>query len=112
MTDPRGVCARSAETLAPGIPYVRGWSDARRAAEALARQLTGAGLASDVPGLKADVNVIGQGVVPVGTVRPDVCRELARLIAAGLAAEMAQQHNRGTSRAPSPGPFSPAGRTS
>lgn len=107
MTDPAGVCARSAETLAPGVPYVRGWSDARRSAEALARQLAGVDLASDVPGLKADVNVIGQGVVHIGAVRPDVCRELARLLAAGLAAEMAQHHD----RCSHPAPSSPAGRT-
>jgi hypothetical protein len=111
MTDPAGVCAKSAETLAPGIPYVRGWSDARRSAEALARQLACADLAPDVPGLKADVNVIGQGVVCVGSVRPDVGRELARLLAAGLAAEMTRQHNHGTNRGPQPVPFSPTSRT-
>ncbi|MFJ2953557.1 hypothetical protein [Streptomyces sp. NPDC087270] len=101
MTDPRGVCARRAESLAPGIPYVRGWADGRRGADALAEQLALAGLAADVPSLRADVNVIGQGVVNVGTVRPDAARELARLLAAGLAAEMAQQHSHHTHRATS-----------
>jgi hypothetical protein len=106
MIDPGDVCARSAETLTPGIPYVRGWSEARRAAEILAGQLTAAELASDVPSLKADVNVIGQGVVQVGAVRPDACRELARLIAAGLAAEIAQAHGRESARGPQAVPSS------
>lgn len=38
-------------------------------------------------GLVADVNVFGDGIVQLGTVRPEAAELLARLIAAGLAAE-------------------------
>lgn len=88
MTDPRGVCARRAETLSPGIPYVRGWSEGKRGAEALAEQLLSAGLAPEFPGLNADVNVIGEGVVVLGAIRPEAAEALTRLLAAGIAAEM------------------------
>ena len=88
MTDPRGVCMRRAESLTPGIPYVRGWAEGRCGAEALAVQLTRTGLANEFPGLSADVNVLGQGMVRLGQVRPIAVLEFARLIAAGLAAEM------------------------
>jgi hypothetical protein len=91
MTDPRGVCARRAEGLSPGVPYVRGWGTAKRAAEALAEELTAFGLDSDFPGLKPDVNIAGDGLVCVGAIRPEVAEVLARLLTAGLAAEMAGQ---------------------
>ncbi|MFD5635221.1 hypothetical protein ACFWJM_13920 [Streptomyces sp. NPDC127077] len=57
MTDRRGVVAKRAENLMPGVPYVRGWAQARRSADALATQLTALGLEPDFPGLTADVNV-------------------------------------------------------
>src|SRR5690606_34266344 len=63
MTDRRGVVAKRAENLMPGIPYVRGWAQARRGAGALAAQLTALGLEPDFPGLTADVNVSGDGLV-------------------------------------------------
>jgi hypothetical protein len=90
MTDPRGVCARRAEGLAPGIPYVRGWATAKRGAEALAEELSALGLDSDFPGLKPDVNVEGEGLVCVGAIRPEAVQLLARLLTAGIAAEMAE----------------------
>lgn len=89
MTEPRGVCMRRAEALAPGVPYVRGWAEGRSGAEVLAAALVRAGLADDFPALAADVNVLGQGMVRLGQVRPAAVLELARLVAAGLAAEMA-----------------------
>ncbi|GAB2828804.1 hypothetical protein GCM10027091_69150 [Streptomyces daliensis] len=49
MTDPRGVCACSAEELMPGVPYVRGWAEGRRGADALAEVLSAVGLDSDFP---------------------------------------------------------------
>jgi hydrogenase maturation factor len=88
MTDRRGVVAQRAETLTPGVPYVRGWTSARRGAETLASQLTALGLASDFPGLSADVNVFGDGLVRLGTIRPEAALLLAALIASGLAAEL------------------------
>lgn len=102
MTDPRGVCMRRAEALTPGIPYVRGWAEGRRGAAALAAELTRAGLTSDFPGLAADVNVRGQGVVRLGQIRPTAVLELARLLAAGLAAEMASSPPDTASHSPSP----------
>ncbi|MFJ8144246.1 hypothetical protein ACIQ6R_04095 [Streptomyces sp. NPDC096048] len=88
MTDRRGVVAKRAENLAPDVPYVRGWNTARRGAGALADQLVLLGLDSDFPGLVADVNVAGDGLVHLGTVRPEAAELLAGLIAAGLQAEL------------------------
>ncbi|MFH9984025.1 hypothetical protein ACH4ND_33460 [Streptomyces sp. NPDC017179] len=87
MTDRRGVVARRAEDLSPGVPYVRGWNRARRSAGNLADQLVLLGLDSDFPGLVADVNVFGEGLVQLGTVRPEAAELLAKLITAGLEAE-------------------------
>lgn len=89
MTDRRGVVAKRAEDLIPGVPYVRGWTQARRSADILASQLTDLGLESDFPGLTADVNVFGEGLVRLGTIRPEAALLLAELIASGLAAETA-----------------------
>ncbi|WP_028807065.1 hypothetical protein [Streptomyces sp. 303MFCol5.2] len=88
MTDRRGVVAKRAEDLVPGVPYVRGWNRARRSAGTLADQLVLLGLDSDFPGLVADVNVVGDGVVHLGTVRPEAAELLAKLITAGLRAEL------------------------
>lgn len=88
MTDRRGVVARRAEDLVPGVPYVRGWNRARRSAGTLADQLVLLGLDSDFPGLLADVNVFGDGLVQLGTVRPEAADLLANLITAGLEAEL------------------------
>ena len=88
MTDRRGVVAKRAENLAPDVPYVRGWNRARRGADALADQLVLLGLDSDFPGLVADVNVAGDGLVYLGTVRPEAAALLAGLIAAGVQAKL------------------------
>ncbi|OIJ69201.1 hypothetical protein [Streptomyces mangrovisoli] len=88
MTDRRGVVARRAEDLSPGVPYVRGWRQARHSAEILAEELSVLGLDEDFPGLAADVNVSGDGLVRLGIVRPEAARLLADLILSGLAGEM------------------------
>jgi hypothetical protein len=93
MTDRRGVIAKRAEDLLPGVPYVRGWVRARRGTDALARQLVALGLQTDFPGLRADVNVFGDGLVCLGAVRPETAALLAELIASGLAMEMADRAN-------------------
>lgn len=95
MTDRRGVVAKRAEDLLPGVPYVRGWNRARQSAGTLADQLVLLGLDSDFPGLMADVNVFGDGLVQLGTVRPEAAELLAQLITAGLEAEL-----RGTTAEP------------
>ncbi|MET7908794.1 hypothetical protein ABZS98_11015 [Streptomyces avermitilis] len=91
MTDRRGVVAKRAENLMPGVPYVRGWAQARRGADELAAQLTALGLEPDFPGLTADVNVSGDGLVRLGTVRPEAAMMLAELIVSGLAVEISTQ---------------------
>ncbi|MGV4886864.1 hypothetical protein ACSR0Z_09615 [Streptomyces viridosporus] len=88
MTDRRGVVAKRAEDLLPGVPYVRGWNRARRSAGTLADQLVLLGLDSDFPGLMADVNVFGDGLVQLGTVRPEAVELLAKLITTGLETEL------------------------
>ncbi|MFF4896718.1 hypothetical protein [Streptomyces sp. NPDC001068] len=87
MTDRRGVVAKRAEDLVPGVPYVRGWVRARRGAGALATQLSGLGLETDFPGLAADVNVAGDGLVRLGTIQPETAAMLAELILSGLGAK-------------------------
>lgn len=92
--DPRRVVARRAENLSEARPYVRGWAQAKRAAEALAEQLRSAGLETDFSGLKADVSVFGDGLVCLGTLRPDAVQLLARLVSTGLTMEMAERAGR------------------
>ncbi|MET8808471.1 hypothetical protein [Streptomyces sp. NPDC004546] len=86
MTDRREVIAPRAENLTAGVSYVRGWGEARRGSDRLAEQLAALGLEADFPGLTADVNVRGDGLVRLGTVRPEAALLLARLIRAGLEA--------------------------
>jgi hypothetical protein len=92
MTDPRGACAQPASTLVPGVPYVRGWAEGRRAAELVAEQLTLAGLTDGFPSLRADVNILGDGVVTLGKVLPETALRLSALLAAGLLAEQLDEH--------------------
>ncbi|MER6533712.1 hypothetical protein ABT215_07845 [Streptomyces sp900105755] len=89
MTDRWGVVAKRAENLMPGVPYVRGWAQARRSAGTVAEQLTVLGLESDFPGLSADVNVSGDGLVRLGSIRPEAALVLAELITSGLTAKTA-----------------------
>ncbi|MEU1626908.1 hypothetical protein ABZ746_16610 [Streptomyces sp. NPDC020096] len=89
--DPRRVIARRAEELAPAVPYVRGWAEAKRATDTLAEQLRELGLELDLMGLKADVSVFGDGLVCLGPVRPDAAELLADLVATGLAVGMADR---------------------
>ncbi|WP_259471403.1 hypothetical protein [Streptomyces shenzhenensis] len=89
MTDRWGVVAKRAENLTPGVPYVRGWAQARRSAGTVAEQLTALGLESDFPGLAADVNVSGDGLVRLGSIRLEAALMLAELIVSGLKAETA-----------------------
>jgi len=98
VTDPRGVCRKRAENLMPGVPYVRGWADGKRGADALATVLRALGLDSDFPGLRADVNVTGDGVVCLGAIRPDAAKLLASLLVIGLTTEMADQTVRPAAR--------------
>ncbi|MEU2425332.1 hypothetical protein ABZ619_30680 [Streptomyces sp. NPDC007851] len=89
MTDRWGAVAKRAENLMPGIPYVRGWAQARRSASALAEQLAALSLEADFLGLTADVNVSGDGLVRLGSIRPEAALMLAELIVSGLMAETA-----------------------
>jgi hypothetical protein len=97
------VCAKRAENLTPGVPYIRGWAESKKGVDALAEMLTALGLETDFPALKADVNVHGEGVVRLGPIRPAAAELLTRLLTAGLSAEMA---NRATD--PNAPPSAPA----
>ncbi|RKN09404.1 hypothetical protein [Streptomyces radicis] len=88
MTDARGVCARSATDLSVNAPYVRGWAEAKHAADRLAEQLHTLDLDALFPQLKADVNVFGEGIVRLGTIRPATAQALATLIMTGLTNEV------------------------
>nr|WP_171904306.1 hypothetical protein [Streptomyces abyssalis] len=90
MTGRRDVCAPSAEDLQSDVPYVRGWMDGRRGADALADALRALGLETDLPGLRADVNVRGDGIVCLGKVRPSAAELLTRALTAGLSVDMAR----------------------
>ncbi|MFG1812096.1 hypothetical protein [Streptomyces sp. NPDC049040] len=61
------------------------WQAARQAATNLRESLTLAGLESDVPYLRADLNAFGQGYVELGRVAPDIAQRLAELLRRGLA---------------------------
>ncbi|MFF0445057.1 hypothetical protein ACFYT4_01330 [Streptomyces sp. NPDC004609] len=91
MTDRRGVIRRRAEDLLPGVAYVRGWSHAHSSAGALADRLKALGLDADFPGLKADVNVDGDGLVCLGAVRPEAAQLLAQALMTALALDIADQ---------------------
>ncbi|MYT70367.1 MULTISPECIES: hypothetical protein [unclassified Streptomyces] len=90
MTDRHGVIAPRAENLNTGVNYVRGWAEGRRSADNLAQQLAALGLESDFPGLRADVNVRGDGLVRLGAIRPEAAELLAQLICAGAEAKARQ----------------------
>jgi hypothetical protein len=66
--------------------------EGRRAAELLAAQLTLAALADGFTSLRADVNILGDGVVTLGKVLPDTALRLSALLAAGLLAEQLDEH--------------------
>jgi hypothetical protein len=101
MTDPRGACAQPAGTLTPGVPYVRGWAEGRSAAGLLAEALVLAALADGFPSLRADVNILGEGVVTLGQVLPETALRVSALLAAGLLAEQMDGHaTEDTSTAP------------
>ncbi|MFI1173278.1 hypothetical protein [Streptomyces melanogenes] len=55
----------------------------------MAEQLAGLGLDTDFPGLKADVNVRGEGLVSLGAIRPEAAELLAELTTVGLSVKMA-----------------------
>jgi len=91
MTDPHGVCAGRAETLAADVAYVHGWREGQRGAAALAEQLRALGLELDFPGLRPDVNVEGEGLVHLGQVRPEAAELLTFLLVSGLTSEIAER---------------------
>jgi hypothetical protein len=70
------------------VAYVRGWADAKQGADALAEQLRALDVGHLFAGLKADVNVNGDGVVQLGEIRPAAAQLLATLIVQGLTVEV------------------------
>jgi len=85
--DDAAVCAPRAEVFAGGVPFVRGWSAARRASSHLAGQLVEAGLAQEFGGLRPDVSVRGDGLVCIGPISTEAANRLTVLIGRGLCVE-------------------------
>jgi len=83
--------------LVAGVPYVREWADANRAAQRLRAELAGWGIGDRVV-VRAHVSAGGEGVVELGWVHP----ELAELLAAVLA--QARHHSAGGGPAAGRGP--------
>jgi hypothetical protein len=67
--------------LDEGVPYVRGWSAAEQATQALRAELRAWGLSDRFAYLRAEVTVAGTGVVDLGRVTPAVAELLADLLA-------------------------------
>jgi hypothetical protein len=57
--------------LEEGVAYVRGWAAAQHAVSALKQILIELGQEDAVPRLRADVNVLGAGMVELGYVTPE-----------------------------------------
>ena len=83
-----GLELERAEVLHDGIPYVRGWAQAQRAALALAEELRALGLEEDFAYMKADVNVCGQGVVRLDLITTETAKRLVELLTLGLCTEL------------------------
>ncbi|MFE3196490.1 hypothetical protein [Embleya sp. NPDC059237] len=77
-----------ADVLRPGVPYVRGWSEARDAARELAEELRLLGLADDFAYLQGDVNIVGKGHVRLGRVTSDAASRLKDALTLGLCVEI------------------------
>ncbi|MEU0938492.1 hypothetical protein [Embleya sp. NPDC005971] len=77
-----------ADVLRPGVPYVRGWSEARDAARELANELRLLGLADDFAYLQGDVNIVGTGHVRLGRVTSDAATRLKEALVHGLCVEI------------------------
>jgi len=64
-----------------------GWYKARNAVMLLRNALVAAGLACELPYLRAEVNAYGNGLVTLGQTSPEAAQRLAELLELGLAAE-------------------------
>jgi len=64
-----------------------GWYKARNAVMLLRNALVAAGLARELPYLRAEVNAYGDGLVTLGQTSPEAAGRLAELLELGLAAE-------------------------
>ncbi|MGW1994100.1 hypothetical protein [Embleya sp. NPDC001921] len=76
------------DVLRPGVPYVRGWSEARDAARELAEELRLLGLADDFAYLQGDVNIVGKGHVRLGRVTSDAATRLKDALLFGVCIEI------------------------
>jgi hypothetical protein len=94
-----GICAPRAEIFVEGVPFVRGWAQARSAGMELAKHLENAGLTEVFPGLRADVSVNGDGLVCLGIVDVETAQRLEALLLRGLCVEM--DRSLGASESPS-----------
>ena len=77
-----------AEILRDGIPYVRGWAQARFAALTLAEELQALGLECGFPYLRADVNMNGDGFIRLDLITAETARCLVTLLTLGLCTEL------------------------
>jgi hypothetical protein len=78
-----------AHILEPGIPYVRGWAHAARAAAALENELRACGLS--FPHIRAEVNVFGVGIIELGRITPNTANALTALLGQARNASTAKE---------------------
>jgi hypothetical protein len=66
--------------LEEGIAYVRGWANAQHAVSILKQVLSELGMNHAIPRLRADVNILGNGIVELGYVTPQTAAILAEAL--------------------------------
>ena len=77
-----------AAILHPDTPYVRGWSQARAAAHALAEELRALGFEDDFAYMRADVTPTGDGIVRLDLITAEAAHRLITALTRGLCHEL------------------------
>ena len=77
-----------ADILHPNVPYVRGWSQARTAAHALAEELRALGFEDDFAYMRAGVTPHGDGIVRLDLITAEAAHRLITALTRGLCHEL------------------------